>query len=209
MIYNRTAFTSNGFAKRLCDAMCEAYHTGLPVYLENRRGARWLRVRIVELTPNRYSFDFWANNGQEVGHLVLQGSFMWSHEFATRFAKITAHVWGLPKHPYQIAKERKELAEWEAQRAQRLEEERHRLKVYERAQKIAKVRKVRQIQAERLAEGITHHVPGFGYGFWRKGFLWDIFVVLELDPRFVFDTRRGEKVHEEYRWVAKHKGVAI
>ena len=79
MRYNRTNFVSNGFAARLLKAMRGALTDGYAHYVENRQGKRWLRVNVVtaEGSDSGYAFQFLANNGQEVGHLLLSALFVW------------------------------------------------------------------------------------------------------------------------------------
>uniref|UniRef100_A0AAU8BTP1 Uncharacterized protein n=1 Tax=Pseudomonas phage PMBT23 TaxID=3137284 RepID=A0AAU8BTP1_9VIRU len=100
--YNRTNFVTNVVAVKILAAMEAALHDGLQHYVENKRGQRWLRVciRPVEGTGSRYTFEFHAVNGQEVGHLILQALFVWSSENERRFSTLLGKLHGLREHPY-------------------------------------------------------------------------------------------------------------
>lgn len=108
--YNRTNFTSGAFAFRLIAAMQGAMSDGYAHYVENRHGQRWLRVNVVSLEGNNgYSFQFLANNGQEVGHLILQALFVWSNEAERLFTGLVNELYTRLEHPLLTA--RRELAQ--------------------------------------------------------------------------------------------------
>lgn len=102
--YNRTNFVTNVVAVKIIAAMEAALHDGLQHYVENKRGQRWLRVCIqpVDGTHSRYTFEFHAGNGQEVGHLILQALFVWSSENERRFSTLLGKLNGLREHPYTL-----------------------------------------------------------------------------------------------------------
>lgn len=106
MLYNRTNFTSNGFAVRLLKAMRGALTDGYAHYVENRQGKRWLRVNVVtaEGSDNGYAFQFLANNGQEVGHLLLQALFHWSQEVEREFSGLVNELYTRSEHPLITAR---------------------------------------------------------------------------------------------------------
>lgn len=109
--YNRTNFVSNGFAVRLLKAMRGALTDGYAHYVENRQGKRWLRVNVVssEGSDNGYAFQFLADNGQEVGHLLLQALFHWSQEVEREFSELVNELYTRSEHPLLTA--RRELLE--------------------------------------------------------------------------------------------------
>lgn len=106
MRYNRTNFVSNGFAVRLLKAMRGALTDGYAHYVENRQGKRWLRVNVVsaEGSNNGYAFQFLANNGQEVGHLLLQALFHWSQEVEREFSELVNELYTRSEHPLITAR---------------------------------------------------------------------------------------------------------
>lgn len=102
--YNRTNFVTNAVASKILAAMEAALHDGLQHYVENKRGQRWLRVciRPIEGSDNRFSFEFHAGNGQEVGRLILQALFMWSSDNERHFSTLLGKLFVLSQHPYTL-----------------------------------------------------------------------------------------------------------
>ncbi|WGH28267.1 hypothetical protein 10P302A_gene0007 [Pseudomonas phage 10P302A] len=104
--YNRTNFTSSGFAVRLIAAMQGAIHDGYAHYVENRQGKRWLRVNVVSEGDNGYTFQFLANNGQEVGHLILSALFVWGDDLERQFSALMSELYTRTEHPLVTARRR-------------------------------------------------------------------------------------------------------
>lgn len=106
MHYNRTNFVPNGFAVRLLKAMQGALTDGYAHYVDNRRGQRWLRVNVVssEGSDNGYAFQFLADSGQEVGHLLLQALFSWSPEVEREFSGLVNELYTRKEHPLITAR---------------------------------------------------------------------------------------------------------
>ncbi|AUV61713.1 hypothetical protein HOS76_gp19 [Pseudomonas phage Henninger] len=102
--YNRTNFVTNAVAVKILAAMEGALADGLQHYVENKRGQRWLRVciRPIEGSDNRFSFEFHAGNGQEVGHLILQALFVWSSDNERHFSTLLGKLYVLRQHPYTL-----------------------------------------------------------------------------------------------------------
>jgi hypothetical protein len=113
--FNRTNFVSAGFAFRLIAAMQGAMNDGYAHYVENRHGQRWLRVNVVSLEGNNgYSFQFLANNGQEVGHLILQALFNWSVEAERLFTGLVNELYTRKEHPLVTVRRREAELERES-----------------------------------------------------------------------------------------------
>ena len=106
--YNRTNFVTRTVAQGIVKAMTLALQDGLQHYVENKRGQRWLRVCIkpVEGSDSRYTYEFRAGNGQDVGHLVFQALFIWDRDLEVSFSRLLAELYGYVKHPYWVAKQK-------------------------------------------------------------------------------------------------------
>ncbi|ALO79966.1 hypothetical protein AU161_gp06 [Pseudomonas phage PPPL-1] len=118
--YNRTNFVTTAVAVKILAAMEGALADGLQHYVENKRGQRWLRVCIkpIEGSDNRFTFEFHAGNGQEVGHLILQALFTWSSDNERHFSTLLGKLYALRLHPYTLwrqkeAQEKQEAADKE------------------------------------------------------------------------------------------------
>lgn len=116
--FNRTNFVTNRVAANILQAMQKALSDGLQHYVENKRGQRWLRVCIkpVDGSDNRFTYEFLAGNGQDVGHLILQALFVWDSTYEATFARLIGELYSLTKHPYTlrrqaVAKVKREAAE--------------------------------------------------------------------------------------------------
>lgn len=109
--YNRTNFMTSEVARKIIAAMQGALNDGLQHYIENRLGQRWLRVcvRPVEGSEGHYTFAFHAGNGQDVGHLILQALFSWSHDLEHSFSLLLGELYARKVHPYTTARQQKEL----------------------------------------------------------------------------------------------------
>ncbi len=110
--YNRNNFVTNAVASKILAAMEAALHDGLQHYVENKRGQRWLRVciRPVDGTDNRFTFEFHAGNGQQVGHLILQALFVWESDKERHFSTLIAQLYRLTTHPYTLARQKEAQA---------------------------------------------------------------------------------------------------
>lgn len=106
--YNRTNFVTRTVAQNIVAAMSVALKDGLQHYVENKRGQRWLRVCIkpVEGSDSRFTFEFRAGNGQDVGHLIFQALFIWDRDLESEFSTLLAELYGFTKHPFWVAKQK-------------------------------------------------------------------------------------------------------
>ncbi|QNJ57490.1 membrane protein [Pseudomonas phage PlaquesPlease] len=98
MRYNRTNFVSARVVMGLIQAMQAILASGLPVYLEDRKGQRWLRVAL-KMIEGRPTYEFIARNGQEVGDVILQASFDWHEEDLKEFSALLVKVYTMTELP--------------------------------------------------------------------------------------------------------------
>lgn len=103
MRYNRTNFSTPQFAQKLLHAMHEAITQGFNAYIEDRNGQRWLRVAII-MEGGRYSFQFIARNGQDVGSHILESLFSWTVEDEREFLTVVQKLYSMTEHPLILAR---------------------------------------------------------------------------------------------------------
>lgn len=119
--YNRTNFTSSSVAKQLIAALKEVLKQGHSAYLANRQGKRWMRVNVNGENFNgtflKQHFEFYAGSGQDVGELIFQASFEWSHELQDEFFQLNGELSRLKDHLWTVVCDR-----WAAEDA-RIEQE--------------------------------------------------------------------------------------
>lgn len=105
--YNRTNFTSTSVAKQLIAACREVLEQGHSAYLANRQGKRWMRVSVhgenFQGTFLKQNFEFFAGSGQDVGGLIYQASFEWSHELQDEFFQLQGELSRLKDHVWNVA----------------------------------------------------------------------------------------------------------
>lgn len=101
MRYNRTNFVSARVVTGIITAMQAVIASGLPQYLEDRKGERWLRVAL-KYIDGRLSFEFFARNNQEVGDVILSASFDWHAEDLTEFSQQLVKVYTMTEHPATV-----------------------------------------------------------------------------------------------------------
>lgn len=112
--FNRTNFVTTTVAGKIIEAMRAALGDGLQHYVENKHGQRWLRVciRPVDGSDSKFTFEFHAGNGQQVGHLILEAMFNWHRDQERAFSELLGELYHYSVHPYTAARQ----AEREAKR---------------------------------------------------------------------------------------------
>lgn len=96
--YNRTNFTSARVVSNIVQAMAAVALNGLPQYIEDRKGERWLRVAL-KFIEGQLSFEFFARNGQEVGDVILSASFDWHEDDLKDFSALLVKVYTMTELP--------------------------------------------------------------------------------------------------------------
>lgn len=96
--YNRTNFLSPRTVNSILIAMNLVSKSGIPEYIEDRKGQRWLRV-VIKMFEGRPTFEFYARNGQEVGDVILQASFDWPVAEMAEFSRLLVKVYTMLKLP--------------------------------------------------------------------------------------------------------------
>uniref|UniRef100_A0AB74UQN5 Prolyl 4-hydroxylase alpha subunit n=1 Tax=Salmonella phage Phylax-28 TaxID=3349226 RepID=A0AB74UQN5_9CAUD len=96
--YNRTNFVSARVVTNILAAMQAVILSGIPQYIEDRKGLRWLRV-CLKMVEGQPTFEFYARNGQEVGDVILQASFDWHADDLTEFSQLLVKVYTMTELP--------------------------------------------------------------------------------------------------------------